>query len=153
MPQTQHAHPGADSTINSAPPRPMNDYAPVTAVTHWTERLFSFTVTRPAGFRFQSGEFAMIGLSDDTGKPITRAYSIASPNWDDRLEFYSIIVPDGPLTTRLRHIGVGDHIILRPKTTGTLVLDRLRAPRKSLCPKGWFYLPCQRNRSRQTFQT
>jgi ferredoxin--NADP+ reductase len=126
MPQTQHAHRGADPATASAPPRPVTDGAPITAVTHWTESLFSFTVTRPAGFWFHSGEFAMIGLPDETGKPITRAYSIASPNWDDQLEFYSIIVPEGPLTMRLRHIRVGDHITLRPKATGTLVLDRLR---------------------------
>jgi ferredoxin--NADP+ reductase len=98
----------------------------VTAVTHWTDKLFSFQTDRPPSFRFQSGEFAMIGLADTDGKAITRAYSIASPHWDDYLEFYSIIVPDGPLTSRLRHIQIGDDIILRPKTTGTLNLARLR---------------------------
>jgi ferredoxin--NADP+ reductase len=98
----------------------------VTAVTHWTDKLFSFQTNRPPSFRFQSGEFAMIGLADNDGKAITRAYSIASPHWDDHLEFYSIIVPDGPLTSRLRHIQIGDDIILRPKTTGTLNLARLR---------------------------
>jgi ferredoxin--NADP+ reductase len=98
----------------------------VTAVTHWTDKLFSFQTNRPLSFRFQSGEFAMIGLADNDGKAITRAYSIASPHWDDHLEFYSIIVPDGPLTSRLRHIQIGDDIILRPKTTGTLNLARLR---------------------------
>jgi len=102
------------------------DQVKVTAVTHWTDKLFSFQTDRPPSFRFQSDEFAMIGLADNDGKAITRAYSIASPNWDDHLEFYSIIVPDGPLTSRLRHIQIGDDIILRPKTTGTLNLARLR---------------------------
>jgi ferredoxin--NADP+ reductase len=97
----------------------------VTAVTHWTDKLFSFQTDRPPSFRFQSGEFAMIGLADNDGKALTRAYSIASPHWDDHLEFYSIIVPDGPLTSRLRHVQIGDDIILRPKTTGTLNLARL----------------------------
>ena len=102
------------------------DQVTVTAVTHWTDKLFSFQTDRPPGFRFQSGEFAMIGLVDDEGKAVTRTYSIASPHWDDHLEFYSIIVPDGPLTSRLRHVQIGDKIILRPKTTGTLGLARLR---------------------------
>jgi ferredoxin--NADP+ reductase len=102
------------------------DQVRVTAVRHWTDKLFSFQTDRPPSFRFQSGEFAMIGLADNDGKAITRAYSIASPNWDDHLEFYSIIVPDGPLTSRLRHVQIGDDIILRPKTTGTLNLARLR---------------------------
>ena len=102
------------------------DQVKVTAVTHWTDKLFYFQTDRPPSFRFQSDEFAMISLADNDGKTITRAYSIASPHWDDHLEFYSIIVPDGPLTSRLRHIQIGDDIILRPKTTGTLNLARLR---------------------------
>lgn len=112
----------------------------VTAVTHWTDRLFSFRVTRPASLRFRSGEFVMIGLMGDpdpkTGKqkPLLRAYSIASPAWDDELEFYSIKVPDGPLTSRLQHIAPGDEIILRPKPVGTLVHDAL-LPGKRL----WFF--------------
>ncbi len=97
----------------------------VTAVKHWTDRLFSFRVTRPKSLRFRSGEFVMIGLLGDTGKPLLRAYSIASPTWDEELEFYSIKVPDGPLTSRLQHIKVGDEIILRPKPVGTLVHDAL----------------------------
>ncbi len=97
----------------------------VTAVTHWTDRLFSFRVTRPRSLRFRSGEFVMIGLMGDTGKPLLRAYSIASPAWDEELEFYSIKVPEGPLTSRLQHIKVGDEIILRPKPVGTLVHDAL----------------------------
>ena len=107
------------------------DAQTVTEVRHWTDRLFSFRVTRPRSLRFRSGEFVMIGLMGDpdpaTGKqkPILRAYSIASPSWDEELEFYSIKVPDGPLTSRLQHIGVGDQIILRPKPVGTLVHDAL----------------------------
>ena len=101
------------------------DAAKVTAVTHWTDRLFSFRVERPQSLRFRSGEFVMIGLLGDTGKPLLRAYSIASPAWDEELEFYSIKVPDGPLTSRLQHISVGDEIILRPKPVGTLVHDAL----------------------------
>jgi ferredoxin--NADP+ reductase len=118
----------ADKSFASCPKGGNNaaDQVKVTAVTHWTDKLFSFQTDRPPSFRFQSGEFAMIGLADNDGKAVTRAYSIASPHWDDHLEFYSIIVPDGPLTSRLRHIQIGDDIILRPKTTGTLNLARLR---------------------------
>ena len=97
----------------------------VTAVTHWTDTLFSFRVERPRSLRFRSGEFVMIGLPKDDGKPLLRAYSIASPSWDDELEFYSIKVPDGPLTSRLQRIVPGDRIILRPKPVGTLVHDAL----------------------------
>lgn len=111
----------------------MPDAQTVTSVRHWTDTLFSFRVTRPPSLRFRSGEFVMIGLPDERGKPILRAYSIASPNWDDELEFYSIKVPDGPLTSRLQHIKPGDQIILRPKPVGTLVLDAL-LPGKRL----WF---------------
>ena len=96
-------------------------------VKHWTDRLFSFTVARPASFRFRSGEFVMIGLLNDVGKPLLRAYSIASPFWEDTLTFYSIKVQDGPLTSRLQHMKVGDYIIMRPKPVGTLVLDALTA--------------------------
>ncbi len=105
----------------------------VTAVTHWTDRLFSFRVSRPPTLRFRSGEFVMIGLMGEAGKPLLRAYSIASPSWDEELEFYSIKVPDGPLTSRLQHIQPGDEIILRPKPVGTLVVDAL-LPGKRL----WF---------------
>ncbi len=116
------------------------DAQTVTSVTHWTDRLFSFRVTRPASLRFRSGEFVMIGLMGDadakTGrqKPLLRAYSIASPAWDDELEFYSIKVQDGPLTSRLQHIRPGDEVILRPKPVGTLVHDAL-LPGKRL----WFF--------------
>ena len=108
-----------------APARVTPDAQTVTSVTHWTDRLFSFRVTRPQTLRFRSGEFVMIGLLDDNGKPLLRAYSIASPSWDEELEFYSIKVPDGPLTSRLQHIQVGEEIILRPKPVGTLVVDAL----------------------------
>jgi ferredoxin--NADP+ reductase len=101
------------------------DAQTVTAVKHWTDRLFSFRVTRPQSLRFRSGEFVMIGLLGDNGKPLLRAYSIASPSWDEELEFYSIKVPDGPLTSKLQHIQPGDEIILRPKPVGTLVHDAL----------------------------
>ncbi len=101
------------------------DAQTVTEVKHWTDRLFSFRVSRPRSLRFRSGEFVMIGLMGDNGKPLLRAYSIASPSWDEELEFYSIKVPDGPLTSKLQHIQPGDEIILRPKPVGTLVHDAL----------------------------
>lgn len=97
----------------------------VTSVKHWTETLFSFRVSRPQSLRFRSGEFVMLGLPTDDGRPLLRAYSIASPSWDDELEFYSIKVPDGPLTSRLQRIEPGDQVVLRPKPVGTLVLDAL----------------------------
>ena len=109
------------------------DAQTVTAVRHYTDRLFSFRVTRPRTLRFRSGEFVMIGLPGDDGRPILRAYSIASPSWDEELEFYSIKVANGPLTSRLQHIREGDEIILRPKPVGTLVIDAL-LPGKRL----WF---------------
>lgn len=114
----------SDAAQKPAKPH-LPDAQTVTAVHHWTDRLFSFRVTRPRSLRFRSGEFVMIGLLGDNGKPLLRAYSIASPAWDDELEFYSIKVPDGPLTSKLQHIKVGDEIILRPKPVGTLVHDAL----------------------------
>ena len=107
------------------PKKTTADTQTVTHVRHWTDRLFSFRTTRPAALRFRSGEFVMIGLKGDNGKPLLRAYSIASPSWDGELEFYSIKVPDGPLTSRLQNIQPGDEIILRPKPVGTLVHDAL----------------------------
>lgn len=101
------------------------DMQQVTSVHHWTDKLFSFRVTRPRSLRFRSGEFLMLGLPGENGKPVLRAYSIASPSWDEELEFYSIKVPDGPLTSRLQKIDIGDGVIIRPKPTGTLVLDAL----------------------------
>ncbi|NBJ11847.1 ferredoxin--NADP reductase [Microvirga arsenatis] len=106
------------------------DLETVTAVTHFGERNFSFRVTRPRSLRFRSGEFVMIGLPDIDGKPLLRAYSISSPSWDDELEFYSIKVPGGALTSRLQQIAVGDRIIVRPKAVGTLVLDGLTPARR-----------------------
>lgn len=96
----------------------------VTSVEHFTDRLFKFRITRPASFRFRSGEFVMIGLPN-AEKPVYRAYSIASPSWDEEIEFYSIKVPDGPLTEHLQKIQVGDTILMRKKPTGTLVNDAL----------------------------
>ena len=93
-------------------------------IRHWTDRTFSFQCDRPASFRFRSGEFVMIGLIVE-GKPLLRAYSIASPSWDEELEFYSIKVEDGPLTSRLQHLKEGDEIVMRPKPVGTLVHDAL----------------------------
>ncbi|MEO0342396.1 MAG: ferredoxin--NADP reductase [Pseudomonadota bacterium] len=106
-------------------PVTLPDAQTVTAIKHYTDRLFSFRLTRPRSLRFRSGEFVMIGLLGDNGKPIMRAYSIASPSWDEELEFYSIKVQDGPLTSRLQHIQNGDQVILRPKPVGTLVHDAL----------------------------
>ena len=114
-----------DAAPQAAAKPHLPDAQTVTQVKHWTDRLFSFRVTRPKSLRFRSGEFVMIGLLGDNGKPLLRAYSIASPAWDEELEFYSIKVPDGPLTSRLQHIKVGDEIILRPKPVGTLVHDAL----------------------------
>lgn len=96
----------------------------VLSVHHWTDRLFSFTTTRDQALRFKNGHFTMIGLMVD-GKPLLRAYSIASPNYVDHLEFLSIKVQDGPLTSRLQHIQPGDSIIIGRKPTGTIVLDYL----------------------------
>ncbi|HEV7253967.1 MAG TPA: ferredoxin--NADP reductase [Mesorhizobium sp.] len=99
----------------------------VVGVEHHTDRLFSFRITRPASLRFRSGEFVMIGLpgGEHEEKPLFRAYSVASPAWDEELEFYSIKVPDGPLTGRLQKIKPGDTVLLRPRPTGTLVIDAL----------------------------
>ena len=96
----------------------------VTDVEHYTDRLFRFRITRPATFRFRSGEFVMIGLPN-AEKPVFRAYSIASPSWDEELEFYSIKVPGGPLTEHLQEIVKGDPVLIRQKSTGTLVNDAL----------------------------
>ena len=97
----------------------------VTWVQHWTESLFSFRTTRDPSLRFSSGQFVMVGLEVE-GKPLVRAYSIASPAWHEELEFYSIKVPDGPLTSRLQKIKVGDPVLIGRKPTGTLVLDGLK---------------------------
>ena len=118
-------------TLETATAVPLPDAQTVTEVEHYTDSLFRFRVTRPASLRFRSGEFVMIGLMGnphpETGKqkPLLRAYSIASPAWDDTLQFYSIKVDNGPLTSRLQHIKVGDQVILKPKSVGTLVHDAL----------------------------
>ena len=96
----------------------------VLSVEHYTDRLFRFRITRPASFRFRSGEFVMIGLPN-AEKPVFRAYSIASPAWDEAIEFYSIKVEDGPLTQHLQRIEPGDTVLMRRKPTGTLVNDAL----------------------------
>ncbi len=102
----------------------------VLSVHHWTDSLFSFRTTRDPSFRFRSGEFTMIGIPVD-GKPLLRAYSVASANYEDELEFFSIKVADGPLTSRLQHLKAGDPVMVSRKPTGTLVLDNL-APGKHL---------------------
>ena len=125
------------ATVKTETARPvpaLPDAETVTEVQHYTDRLFRFRVTRPRSLRFRSGEFVMIGLLGENGKPLLRAYSIASPAWDEELEFYSIKVQDGPLTSKLQHIEAGDQVILRPKPVGTLVHDAL-LPGKRI----WFF--------------
>lgn len=100
----------------------------VLAVRHWTPDYFSFTTTRDAGLRFDNGQFVMIGLEVD-GRPLLRAYSIASANWEEQLEFFSIKVPDGPLTSRLQHIAPGDRLLVSRKPTGTLLISDLHPGR------------------------
>jgi ferredoxin--NADP+ reductase len=100
----------------------------VLSVRHWTDELFSFTATRNPSFRFVNGQFTMMGLEVE-GKPLTRAYSMVSTNYDDSLEFFSIKVADGPLTSRLQHIRQGDRILVSKKPVGTLVLDNLLSGR------------------------
>jgi ferredoxin--NADP+ reductase len=104
------------------------DVEKVLSVQHWTTSYFSFRTTRGAGLRFENGQFVMIGLPVD-GKPLMRAYSIASPNWDEEMEFFSIKVPDGPLTSRLQHLRVGDEILVGRKPTGTLLISDLHPGR------------------------
>jgi len=100
------------------------DKETVTEVTHWNETLFSFKTTRPRSLRFHNGHFVMMGLEVED-KPLVRAYSIASPNYDEHLEFLSIKVPDGPLTSKLQKIGVGDQVLIGKKPVGTLVISDL----------------------------
>ncbi len=100
------------------------DQLKVLSVKHWTDKTFSFSCNRPQSFRFRSGEFVMIGLIINE-KPLLRAYSIASPNWYEQFEFYSIKVDDGPLTSRLQSLHKGDSILLKSKSVGTLVHDAL----------------------------
>ena len=96
----------------------------VTDIRHWNDTLFSFKTTRSDSFRFENGHFVMLGLKID-GKPLLRAYSIASANYDEYLEFFSIKVQDGPLTSRLQHLQVGDSVLVSKKPVGTLVIDDL----------------------------
>ncbi|WP_316226182.1 ferredoxin--NADP reductase [Bradyrhizobium sp. SZCCHNS3052] len=103
----------------------------VLSVRHWTDSLFSFTATRDPGFRFQNGQFAMIGLEVD-GRPLMRAYSMASANHEEELEFFSIKVADGPLTSRLQKIKEGDRILVGRKATGTLIAGNLIPGRRLL---------------------
>ena len=102
----------------------------VLSVHHWNDRLFSFKTTRQQGLRFENGQFVMIGIEVE-GRPLTRAYSMASPNYEEHLEFFSIKVPNGPLTSRLQHIQVGDDLLVSRKPTGTLIIHDLR-PGKNL---------------------
>ncbi|TDT39301.1 ferredoxin--NADP+ reductase [Halospina denitrificans] len=97
----------------------------VLSVHHWTDELFSFTTTRDPSFRFKNGQFTMIGLHQEDGKPLMRAYSMASANHEETLEFFSIKVQDGPLTSRLQHLEVGDEVLVGQKPTGTLIADNL----------------------------
>src|SRR5690606_28508678 len=95
------------------------------SVRHWNEFLFSFTTTRDPSLRFDNGQFVMVGLEVE-GRPLMRAYSIASANWEEHLEFFSIKVPNGPLTSRLQHIKVGDDVLISRKPTGTLIHHDLK---------------------------
>ena len=130
--------PKMDTPMSTTAAAPVADTAPrpdeetVTSVRHYTDKLFAFRVTRPASLRFRAGEFVMIGLmsEDEKPKPVLRAYSIASPVWDEELEFYSIKVPDGPLTSRLQRIEPGDRVIVKTKPVGTLVTDALLPGRR-----------------------
>ncbi|RBM07109.1 ferredoxin--NADP reductase [Novacetimonas cocois] len=122
---------GQPGVFHLAPP--VKEYGHLNAETvltvhHWTDRLFSFTTTRDPALRFENGQFTMIGIEVE-GKPLLRAYSIASANYEDNLEFLSIAVPDGPLTSRLRHVKVGDKVLIGRKPVGTLLLDNLRPGR------------------------
>jgi ferredoxin--NADP+ reductase len=100
----------------------------VLTVRHWNDTLFSFTTTRDPALRFENGHFVMMGLQVD-GRPLLRAYSIASANYEDTLEFFSIKVENGPLTSRLQHIKVGDDVLVSRKPTGTLILHDLKPGR------------------------
>jgi ferredoxin--NADP+ reductase len=112
-----------DTLDGTLAPPPTAFAETVTEVRHYTDRLFMFRTTRPASFRFRSGEFVMIGLPGE--RPVWRAYSIASPSWDEEIEYFSIKVPDGPLTSKLQKIHPGDTLWMKKKPTGTLVLDAL----------------------------
>jgi ferredoxin--NADP+ reductase len=110
-----------------SPTRAFNEER-VLSVHHWTEDYFSFRTTRRPDFRFENGQFVMIGL-EVNGRPLMRAYSIASANWEDELEFFSIKVPDGALTSRLQHLKAGDPVLVSRKPTGTLLIHDLHPGR------------------------
>ena len=103
----------------------------VLSVHHWNDTLFSFKCTRDPGLRFENGQFVMIGLQQPNGRPLMRAYSIASPNYEEHLEFFSIKVQNGPLTSQLQHLKEGDEIVISKKPTGTLLISDLH-PGKNL---------------------
>jgi ferredoxin--NADP+ reductase len=119
-----------DTTVTAAPAKASAAFfvEKVTHVEHWTDELFTLRTTRDPTFRFASGQFVMLGLHVE-GKPLVRAYSIVSAAYADELEFYSIKVQDGPLTSRLQHVKVGDDVLVGRKVTGTLILDGLRPGR------------------------
>lgn len=125
--------------IVDTPPPVISDKfrrARVLKVHHWNDTLFSFRTTRDAGLRFDSGQFIMVGLMVDS-KPLMRAYSIASASWEEELEFFSIKVQDGPLTSRLQHLQVGDEVLLSKKPTGSLLIHDLHpGPRLYLMGTG-----------------
>lgn len=118
-------------TSVAAPSRPQRSLGRerVLSIRHYTDKLFSFRTTRSAGLRFESGQFVMIGLEVD-GRPLMRAYSMASANYDEHLDFFSIKVPHGPLTSRLQHIQPGDEVLVGSKPTGTLLLGNLAPGRR-----------------------
>lgn len=101
----------------------------VTEVKHWSDKTFTFKTTRDPSFRFNNGEFTMMGLQNEDGKKIMRAYSMASPNYEDHIEWLSIKIADGPLTSKLQNIKVGDTVVMNKKATGTLVIDYLKPGR------------------------
>jgi len=121
-----------ETTVTPAPTKASGAFyvERVTHVHHWTDELFTLRTTRDPALRFASGQFVMLGLME-AGKPLVRAYSVVSPAWADELEFFSIKVQDGPLTSRLQHVKVGDEVLVGRKPTGTLVLDGLK-PGKNL---------------------
>ncbi len=137
QPLPRHTVPGLNATMaqsRRAPCPPAMSAAfireTILEVRHWTEDYFSFTTSRDDGFRFENGQFVMLGLEVE-GKPLLRAYSVASANWEEQLEFFSIKVANGPLTSRLQHIREGDTILLSRKPTGTLLVSDL-LPGKTL---------------------
>ena len=112
----------------------IQNFQKVTYIKHWAENLFSFRIKRPLNFKFRSGEFVMIGLNNwseklQRNKPIMRAYSVASPNHQETIEFYSIKVQDGPLTSKLQHVTPGDKILVNDKAVGTLVNTNIKPGR------------------------